>query len=212
MELRSISETQPELSLSHRIEHMIKPLSRIIEIQELYKNKSSQNRDFGQEAASEVVLLNAQKIHGLIEEILDSEKEKLRIKMEPLIFFILKEAEEEHRIYQKMSQSDILWLKEIEEYVLGHLTSPELNLRQIAYTVAISERQFHRRINKLLTLTPNKFINRLRMHKAKELLENRTYSTVQEVAREVGFLDTHYFVKAYQKMYGIRPKEVFNNV
>ena len=42
---------------------------------------------------------------------------------------------------------------------------------------------------------------------AKELLENYTYSTVNEVACAVGLKDPYYFSSIYKKEFGKKPKE-----
>ena len=159
MSTQTILEPNTEQTLTLKIEDIKKPLSRILEIQELYKiGALSDSIDYSNREASNVIKLNAQKIESLIEEILEIEKAKLIKKKEPIIFEILREQDSLKESSSTITKPDKAWLKEIEKFVYSNISSPELKLSDIAFEVAVSERQLHRRINKLLGITPNKYV------------------------------------------------------
>ena len=54
--------------------------------------------------------------------------------------------------------------------------------------------------------TPVKYINYLRLEKAKNMLINSNYS-VNEIAFSVGFEDAYYFSRLFKKEIGISPSE-----
>ena len=202
MSTQTILEPNTEQTLTLKIEDIKKPLSRILEIQELYKiGALSDSIDYSNREASNVIKLNAQKIESLIEEILEIEKAKLIKKKEPIIFEILREQDSLKESSSTITKPDKAWLKEIEKFVYSNISSPELKLSDIAFEVAVSERQLHRRINKLLGITPNKYVRKLRLHRAKKLIDSRAFNTTQEVSQNVGFQDAHYFKKVYQAEY-----------
>lgn len=202
MSAQMIQEMKMEQSVTLRIEDIKKPLARILEVQELYKiGALSDSIDYSNKEASNVIKLNAQKIERLIDEILEVERAKLIKKRDPVIFGILQEQGVVEQADIKITQPDKAWLKEIEKYVYSNISSPDLKLSDIAFEVAVSERQLHRRINKLLGITPNKYVRKLRLHRAKQLIDSRAFNTTQEVSQNVGFQDAHYFKKVYQAEY-----------
>ena len=58
-------------------------------------------------------------------------------------------------------------------------------------------------------LTPTQYIKTLRLKLAKDLLENREYKTVKEIAKQVGFKKTAYFSNLFKEEYGKSPSDYF---
>lgn len=205
MNLPRTQESLTQTTLSLSIEDLKKPLDRIIQIQETYSEKDSSERTvYSSKAASEVILLNAQKLAKLIEDILEQERDKLKKEKEPLVLRIAQEQHFTGSIKENLSQVDKRWLKDIELIFEENISSP-IRLSEVAYKVAVSERQLHRRINKLIGLTPNHYLRLLRLYRAHELLKERRFNTIAEVAQQVGFRDAHYFVKKYKDIYNYSP-------
>ena len=107
----------------------------------------------------------------------------------------------------RISKADLDWLIQVEKTILDNIDFYGLNVSWLAKQMAVSERQIFRKIDKYTGLTPNKYIRSLRLFKAKELLENYTFSTVNEVASAVGLKDPYYFSNLYKKQFGKKPKE-----
>ena len=57
-------------------------------------------------------------------------------------------------------------------------------------------------------ISPLKYINEVRIKKAKVLLQTRDNS-VSEVAMAVGFNDVNHFGRMFKKQYGITPSTLF---
>ena len=70
----------------------------------------------------------------------------------------------------------------------------------------MSATQLNRKMKALTGETPMSFIRKVRLHRAKELLQN-TQLTVAEIAYDVGFSDPSYFSRAFKKEFGERPTE-----
>lgn len=203
--------------IAHNIQN---PLTSIIEINNLISTQSNNTNSsmHSHKDAAAITLLNSRKIANLIEEVLEIAKlssVNILSKDEPVIFDIYDSTPnvramcQEEIVPAKISSADKEWLKNLEDIVFGEIAHCQINLFQLAYQVAVSERQLHRNIKNLLFLTPNNYIRILKLHKAKNLLEKLVYRSISEVAYAVGFLDTYYFTKVYFKQYGIMPKEYF---
>jgi AraC-like DNA-binding protein len=204
--------------IAHNIQN---PLASIIEVNNSFTTRIDNNTNpssHSYEDVAAITLVNSRKIASLIEEVLEIAKlssVNISNKGEPVIFDIYDSTPnvramcQEEIVPARISIADKEWLKNLEDIVFKEIAHSRINLFQLSYQVAVSERQLHRNIRNLLFLTPNNYIRILKLHKAKCLLEKLVYRSISEVAYAVGFLDIYYFTKAYYKQYGIMPKEYF---
>ena len=65
----------------------------------------------------------------------------------------------------------------------------------------------YRKIKVLTGQTASEFIRKIKLEKAKELLEN-TDLTISEISYKVGFSSPSYFTKCFKEEYGLIPKEM----
>lgn len=191
------------------------PLSSIIDA----NNQSANNRGLQKSSNTpkEIIFSSSQEISDLIEEVLKEVSSKPTPLFEitqPAIFEIYEKNEHIQSLCKQrmnpntISKSDWNWLLNFEKEVFKKIKSNQLNLFDLSYDLAISERQLHRKIKNLLCLTPNRYIRILKLHKAKELLDDFVYDTIAEVSYTVGYFDTHYFSKLFLQQYGISPREL----
>ncbi|UZO82174.1 helix-turn-helix transcriptional regulator [Aquimarina sp. ERC-38] len=191
------------------------PLQSIMEASS--ETSSLSTTEIHRRQSAEIIFSNSKEIKILIEKVLTNiESKAIRISdtTTPILFKIYENNEHvqllcrNHLDTNRISKSDRQWLYQFEQEVFQKSNSNQLNLTEISYQLAISERQLHRKIKHLLHLTPNKYIRILKLHKAKELLDNYTYDTLSEIAYAVGFSDTHYFSKIFNQQYKTTPKEL----
>ncbi|MEO2129613.1 MAG: helix-turn-helix transcriptional regulator, partial [Christiangramia sp.] len=65
----------------------------------------------------------------------------------------------------------------------------------------------YRKIKALTGLTANELIRKIRLERAKELLEQAGQVSVSEVSYNVGFSSPSYFSKCFKEYFGMLPKE-----
>jgi AraC-like DNA-binding protein len=107
-----------------------------------------------------------------------------------------------------VARADLEWLMELEKTILDHLDASFLSVPWLAEELAVSQRQLFRIVEKYTGLTPNRYIRNLRLHKARTLLRNYAYKTVNEIAQAVGIRDPYYFSRLFKKEFGVMPKEL----
>ncbi len=165
------------------------PLSSI-----MAANDKAAKQIFGEgtaQSAAEITLENSKIIADLIEEVI--KKTKVAEVKEPLFFKIYRDSPQVRAMCSKevdakrISKTDKTWLLDLEQVVFNEPQLDQLSLFGLAFEVSVSERQLHRNIKKFLSLTPNKYIRILKLHKAKKLLEEYAYRTISEVSYAVGF-------------------------
>jgi transcriptional regulator GlxA family with amidase domain len=123
-------------------------------------------------------------------------------------YFLIDPAGREQRFYSSFSpkfhhgDEAVLkvqhWLQ--KEGVYG------ANLAAMAACAGLEERTFLRRFRRATEFNPTEYCQRLRVGKARELLE-LTSRTIDQVAWEVGYQNAGSFRKVFQKVTGLKPRD-----
>lgn len=202
--------------LAEIVRRIQKPLSTIAEANE--QKESLRNHPIIQKMnSSEVIFSSTEEINTLIEELVDAMKSKsltLTYNNQPEIFGIYQENDNVREMCEgdvdpnKISKPDQDWLMDMEKSVFKNISQNTLNLNELSFNLAVSDRQLHRKVKSLLYLTPNKYVRILKLHKANEFIKNRAYNSISQLAYAVGYNDTHYFSRLFQGQYDTTPKEL----
>lgn len=79
---------------------------------------------------------------------------------------------------------------------------------ELAKQAGMSERNFYRKFQKTVGLSPVDYLLKARIHHAKERLAYGSPDRrISEIAQECGFDDSNYFSRAFRKIVGMSPKE-----
>lgn len=92
------------------------------------------------------------------------------------------------------------------EYLEAHYQELGLSVAQMAEAADVSEVYFRKLFTEVFGMPPKKYLNLIRMSKAKELLLTKEIS-VQQVAEEVGFHDVYSFCKSFRRAHDCTPTQ-----
>jgi DNA-binding response OmpR family regulator/nitrogen-specific signal transduction histidine kinase len=106
-----------------------------------------------------------------------------------------------------ITAKDRIWLEKFETYVKDNLTSHLLTVPNLAKNFAMSESSLLRQLKSLTGLSPVKYLQEVRLAKARIFLESGTHESVSKVANEVGYSDARTFSRSYKKRFGKLPSE-----
>jgi len=169
----------------------------------------------------EVILSNTKQIVDFIETVLNDINKKninLSVHDKPEIFSIYETNENVKQLCnrdlksEKISKPDKDWLLNFEKYIYKSIEHNEISLYELAYEMSVSERQLNRKILNLINITPNKYIRILRLHKAKQMIDNCINDSISQIAYAVGYNDSHYFTKLFYNQYNVTPKELIETI
>ncbi len=104
-----------------------------------------------------------------------------------------------------MSAEDMEWLRSFEQFVSDNLKNDLLSVSLLCGHFNMSEATLFRRVKRLTGLSPKQYVTEVRLARARELLINRVYNTVSQVAAEAGFSDVRTFTRNFRKAYGRLP-------
>jgi transcriptional regulator GlxA family with amidase domain len=88
------------------------------------------------------------------------------------------------------------------EWIIEHLAE-RLDVERLADRAGMSPRNFHRRFTEAFDETPARFVETLRLDRARDLLEAK--ASLKEVAARTGFANQGQFSKAFVRRFGVSP-------
>ena len=83
-------------------------------------------------------------------------------------------------------------------------------MKGLAFDAGMCISGFTKKFHALTGLAPSAYILSLRLQKATDMLYTTEYS-MEEIAKECGFCDANYLIKAFKRKYGITPGKFRNN-
>jgi len=100
------------------------------------------------------------------------------------------------------------WLSRFHAIIDKNLSNPSLNNEQLALTLLVSERHLFRKVKELSGMSPQKYLKHYRLQKAERYLKNGKYRTVKETSFAIGFRNSSYFIREFEKVFGVKPLQV----
>ena len=90
------------------------------------------------------------------------------------------------------------------DYIRSNFSDSSLTIEELAKNCNVSATYFRKIFKKLMHVSPLKFLNDIRLSRARTLLKTGYY-TVEQVAYDCGFNDSKYFSTCYKHKYGNSP-------
>ena len=104
------------------------------------------------------------------------------------------------------NDSDAKLLDKITQVIEANIGDSDFNVTKLQELSGIGDKLLYRRIKQMTGKSPVEFIRHMRMQRAAMLLGKGKFS-VSEVMYMVGFSNSSYFSKCFQKAYGMTPSE-----
>ncbi|MGS0524229.1 hybrid sensor histidine kinase/response regulator transcription factor [Zobellia nedashkovskayae] len=111
------------------------------------------------------------------------------------------------KVPESASLLDKGFIAKVLDYVTANLSDENLNVEQLAEELNLSRSQLYRKIKALTGYSANEFLRKIRLEKAKQMIENGNES-ISEVCFKVGFSSPSYFTKCFKAQFGFLPTEV----
>ncbi len=97
-------------------------------------------------------------------------------------------------------------LESAVQYISENFADEKLTVESAAKAAGMSESHFRRLFKSAYRLSPIKYINLMRIERAKELIRY-TNESFSDIAAEVGFANLYYFSRMFKKEVGCTPSE-----
>ncbi|NOV01054.1 helix-turn-helix transcriptional regulator [Paenibacillus planticolens] len=97
-------------------------------------------------------------------------------------------------------------LKPVIDYIGNHFDQP-ITLQDLANCLSVTPHYICVLFQQTFSTRPFEYINRFRIQKAKEYLQQFPTWEIQTIARKVGFESPSYFIKVFKKNEGLTPND-----
>lgn len=98
----------------------------------------------------------------------------------------------------------VMFMEQVNEFLSDRINIANISVYDVAYALAMSERQLYRLSKRLTGCSPAQLIKEVKLQKAYELLLSGTINKADDVARQVGYEDTSYFSRLFYERFGKR--------
>ena len=170
---------------------------------------SEQERIEGFEAGADAYLtkpFSIDELRTIIEQLINRQN-SLRNKFSEKTTSNKKEEKE-----MELTDAERRFLAKTVDYIYLLLDKQQLDVNTLAEKLCMSSRQFHRKIVTLTGNSPATFILKIKMKRARYLLETDPKLSADDIAFRCGFEHTSSFYHAFRKTYGYTPKEIRRGV
>ena len=110
-------------------------------------------------------------------------------------------------VSDSITSLDKKFINNVLRYINDNISDEKLNVESLAGELLLSRSKLYRKIKALTGDTANEFIRKVRLEKAKQLIENSEF-TIGEICYKVGFSSPSYFTKCFKNYFDIVPTEI----
>ncbi len=131
-----------------------------------------------------------------------SERQKLREKF----MLAAKEVDDaKSGVHDEMSVEDKGLLSQFTGIIYDQMSDSEIDLDAVATKMCMGKRTLRRKIIELTGCSLVKFVSKIRLDYAEQLLLNNVELSIGEIALQSGFNDLSYFSRTFKQAYGVSP-------
>ena len=105
------------------------------------------------------------------------------------------------------SPLDSEFLNQLTATIEKNLANEQFGVSELADALSMSRSNLLRKVKKATNLSVSQLISQVRLKRGMDLLRSGSHN-VSEVAHQVGFNSTSYFIKCFREYYGYPPGEV----
>ena len=110
------------------------------------------------------------------------------------------------------SSLDKDFIQKVLTYVNENMGDSDLSVELLASQLNLSRSQLYRKIKTLTGQTVNEFLRKVRLQRAKQIIETESDVIISEVCYQVGFSSPSYFTKCFKAHFGVLPTNVERNI
>ncbi len=134
------------------------------------------------------------------------------LRVESIIYRIFSIITSQYNVVSenKTSSKKEIQIKKIIEYINNNFTSSDISIKKIAEAFFFNQAYLTRIFKESTGISPMKYIIVLRMRRAIELLEKRSFS-ISQIAYALGYKNQFYFSKEFKRFFGIQPSKYISS-
>ncbi|MDL2300856.1 AraC family transcriptional regulator [Lachnospiraceae bacterium OttesenSCG-928-D06] len=129
-----------------------------------------------------------------------------QVDIEEWLYELFSEVENQLKNGREVTSMRIM--ERVIEHIEENYWNCELSVETVADRYGFSLSYFSKLFNSYTGKTFPDYMNQLRLQIAKELLQDESQMSIQEIGKKVGFNSSSYFSAAFRKYYGVSPSQI----
>lgn len=109
-----------------------------------------------------------------------------------------------------LNPAERAFLEKTTQVVERQVEMGKFDVDTVASEMNMSTSQFRRRLSAVMGLSPQLFIQNMRMKKARYLLDNHPELNINEIAMKCGYDESSNFTHVFKRVFGITPSDYLN--
>jgi DNA-binding response OmpR family regulator len=105
-----------------------------------------------------------------------------------------------------ITSTEAQFLKHLKEVLDAHITNPDFRSEDLSKRLHLSRTHLHRKLKAVYGLSTSEFMRSQRVKLATILLKESD-ATISEIAYQIGFNSSSYFIKSFKEMYDQTPTD-----
>lgn len=101
-------------------------------------------------------------------------------------------------------------IHKVQDYIESNIDS-SLSIEELADVAGFSKYHFHRIFKGIVDEPLSRYVNRLKLERATNLLTYRSDMTITDIAYHFGFTDSAVFSRTFKNYYGVSPSQYRNH-
>ncbi|WP_261301659.1 response regulator [Paenibacillus andongensis] len=102
-------------------------------------------------------------------------------------------------------------VEKAKTFLESHYANADLTIEEIAHHLYLNPSHLSRVFRKELNCSLVEYLTKIRLGKAKELLDGDLKITLSDITEQVGYSDPYYFSKCFKKFFGVTPTVYIEN-
>ncbi|MBI1225088.1 MAG: tetratricopeptide repeat protein [Bacteroidetes bacterium] len=110
-----------------------------------------------------------------------------------------------------VTDSDKEFLERFQQVLKENMDTENMDIEKLSQLMLVSRMQLFRKVKSLTGMTPEKFIQKVKMQYAFELLRDKKMENVTEVAASIGYTNLSFFSRKFKEFHGINATDVIKS-
>ena len=107
-----------------------------------------------------------------------------------------------------VADGDKDFLERLQNVLIENMDQEDFAIDKLSQLMLVSRMQLFRKVKSLTGMTPSKFIQKIKMQYAYELLQNGKIENVTEVAASIGYSNLSFFSRKFKEIHGVNATDV----
>lgn len=167
----------------------------------LTARNEEQGKQYGYKLGADSFLSKPFEVDTLMEIIRNKLRSKEQAKQHYMQLSFIPDVDK-----MSLSNTDEAFLQKLNNVIKNNISNADLDINMICKEIGMSRASFYNRLKSIMDVSPNEYINKIRLEHAIILIKNSDFSFT-EISEKTGFTSSKYFSTSFKLYTGLTPTQ-----